>query len=48
MDKIDEPTIESTIAHTIEEAAEFAENIGYPVVIGQLNIGRYRWRYSNY
>lgn len=33
MDKIDEPTIESTIAHTIEEAVEFAENIGYPVVI---------------
>lgn len=30
---IDEPTIDSIIAHTVDEAIGFAENIGYPVVI---------------
>ena len=30
---INEPIIDSTIAHTVEEAKAFAKNVGYPVVI---------------
>ncbi|KRM72645.1 carbamoyl-phosphate synthase large subunit [Lacticaseibacillus brantae] len=33
MNHLDEPIPESTIAHSFEEAAAFAEQIGYPVII---------------
>lgn len=33
MAQIDEPTIESIIAHTVDDAVKFAKEVGYPVVI---------------
>ena len=45
MHKLNEPTPSSKSIETIEGALEFAEEIGYPVIVSRLHSWWNRWRY---